>query len=105
MKLTVIANYGSDVNEISSSVTVEKIEQTMNSINWNNFHQVVLSLNDHSWIEVGGNLTDDGLSVTYEENGRQYIIDQPPSSVDGMIKILLSYYAGDGRFKSENVFV
>jgi hypothetical protein len=105
MKLTVIANYGSEVKEISSSTTVEQIVQTMDSINWNNFHQVVLSINDHSWIEVGGNLTDDGLSVIYEENGRQYIIDEPPSSVAGMKKILLSYYAGDGQFKIENVFL
>ena len=105
MKLTVISNYGSEVKEISPSATVEQIEKTMDSINWNLFHQVVLSINDSSWIEVGGNLKDDGLSVTYEENGRQYIIDEPPSSVDGMKKILLSYHAGDGRFKAENVFI
>ena len=31
--------------------------------NWNNFHQVILSTVNGNWIEVSGNLNEDGLSV------------------------------------------
>ncbi|MFH0867308.1 MAG: hypothetical protein V1904_14025 [Bacteroidota bacterium] len=104
MKLTVIAGYGSEVKEISQYATVREITDTMNSINWKDFHQVVLTKDKNNWIEVGGNITDDGLSVVYAEDKTQYIIVDPPTTVEQMTAILLSYHAGDGRFKTENKF-
>ena len=98
MKLTVIENYGSRVKEISQYATVREITDTMNSINWKDFHQVVLTNDENNWVEVGGNITDDGLSVVYAEDKVQYIIVDPPTTVERMTKILLSYFAGDGRF-------
>lgn len=104
MKLTVIENYGSRVKEISLSANPHEIINTMNSINWKDFHQVVLAKDKNNWIEVGGNITDDGLSVIYAEEKNQYIITDPPTTVEQMTAILLSYLAGDGRFKIEYKF-
>ncbi|OFX39830.1 MAG: hypothetical protein A2X08_02890 [Bacteroidetes bacterium GWA2_32_17] len=104
MKLTVLSNYGSDKKVISDSVTIDQIIKTMSSLNWNEFLQVTLEKSNGDWIEVGGNLKEDGLSAMYEENGQQYVIDRPPISVEHMTKILLSYQAGDGMFKIENKF-
>ncbi len=104
MKLTIIENYGSRVKEISQNANIHEITNTMNSINWKNFHEVVLTIDKNNWIDVSGNLTDDGLSVVYAEDKTQYIIVDPPTTVEQMIAILLSYHAGDGRFKRENKF-
>ena len=104
MELMVLSNYGAEEKIISDSTTVEEIRKTMNDLNWIDFHQVVLSTNNNNWIEVGGNLNEDGLSSMYEENGKQYIISKPPSSVKHMTEILISYFNGDGKFKIENRF-
>lgn len=76
----------------------------MSALNWVDFHQVVLEQNNGDWLEVGGNLADDGLSAMYEEDGQQYVIDQAPTSVDHMMAILLSYQARDGKFRTDNKF-
>ncbi|WP_299211812.1 hypothetical protein [uncultured Aquimarina sp.] len=104
MELMVLSNYGVEEKIVSKSTTSEQIKETMSGINWNNFHQVVLSTDNSNWIEVGGNLNEDGLSSMYEENGQQFIINKPPSSIEHMTDILLSYFYGDGRFKRENKF-
>ncbi len=104
MELMVLSNYGAEEKIISDSTTVEEIKKTMNELNWSDFHQVVLSTNNNNWIEVGGNLNEDGLSSMYEENGKQFVISEPPSSVKHMTEILISYFNGDGKFKIENRF-
>lgn len=104
MKLTVLSNYGSREKVISENATADQISETMLLIDWKVFHQVILSKDNGDWLEVGGNLKSDGLSVTYEEYGKQYFIVKPPDSVDQMTKILLSYHTGDGMFKQENKF-
>lgn len=104
MELMVLSNYGAQEKLVSDNPTVEEIIKTMNEINWNNFHQVVLSTDNNNWIEVSGKLNDDGLSSMYEENGQQFVINEPPSSVEHMTEILVSYFDGDGKFKIVNRF-
>ncbi len=104
MELMILSNYGAEEKIISDSTTVEQIKNTMKGLNWNNFHQVILSADNSNWIEVGGNLNEDGLSSMYEENGQQFIINKPPASIEHMTDILLSYFYGDGKFKRENKF-
>ena len=82
MKLKVLSNYGSKEKVISESATADQIIETMISIDWKVFHQVILGKENGDWLEVGGNLKSDGLSVTYEEYGKQYFIVKPPISVD-----------------------
>ena len=103
-ELMLLSNYGAEEKIISDSTTIKQIKNTMNKLDWNNFHQVILSTDNSNWIEVGGNLNEDGLSSMYEENGKQFIINEPPSSVEHMTKILISYFNGDGKYKKENKF-
>lgn len=104
MELMVLSNYGGEEKKISDSTSIIQIKNTMNELDWNNFHQVILSTDNSNWIEVGGNLNEDGLSSMYEENGKQFIINEPPSSVEHMTEILISYFNRDGKFKKENKF-
>ena len=104
MKLMVLSNYGTEEKIISDSTSIEQIRGTMKELNWNDFHQLILSTVNGNWIEVSGNLNEDGLSSMYEENGKQYVINKPPSSVEHMSEILISYFNGDGKFREENKF-
>ncbi len=104
MKLIVLSHYGTVEKKISDSITVEGIITTMNTLDWQDFHQVVLSTSNKNWIEVGGNLKEDGLSAMYEENGKQFVINKQPVSVKHMTDMLLSYFKRDGKFKIENRF-
>lgn len=104
MKLTVLSNYGSQTSLVSNVVTIDQIKETMQSINWDNFHQVILEQSNGNYIEVSGNLASDGLSVMYQEGRKQFFTSTPPSTVEAMTTILLSYYAGDGNYKTRYVF-
>jgi len=104
MKLTVLYNYGTKLKLVSEDATDHQIIETMNTIDWNKFTQVVLEQNNGDHIEVGGSLGSDGLSVMYSERQRQYFIVRPPDSVVEMTRILLSYHSGDGIYKEENKF-
>lgn len=98
MKLLVLSDYGSVEFLKIENPTESDIIQTMNSIDWNLFHQVILSKNDYDWVEVGGNVTEDGLSAMYEKNNEQFVIDDAPSSKEQMIEILISYFKNDEIF-------
>ena len=104
MKLTVLSNYGETEKTVSDSTTIEQVKNIMKSLDWQDFHQVVLEQVNGDWIEVGGNIGEDGLSAMYEESGEQYVINEPPSSVKHMTEILLSYLQGDNKFKEDNKF-
>lgn len=98
MKLLVLSDYGSREYLKKKNPSESDILETMNSIDWNLFHQVVLSKNNYDWIEVGGNLKEDGLSVMYEKNNEQFVINKAPSSINQLTEILLSYFNNDGKF-------
>jgi hypothetical protein len=104
MKLTVLSNYGENEKTVSDSATIEQVNSTMQTLDWKEFHQVVLEQENGDWIEVGGNLSEDGLSAMYEESGDQYVINQPPSSVKHMTEILSSYLHGDNKYRENNKF-
>ncbi|GAA4807118.1 hypothetical protein [Litoribaculum gwangyangense] len=98
MELLVLSDYGSKENLKKKNPSESDIIETMNSINWNLFHQVCLSKNDCDWIEVGGSLQEDGLSVIYEKNNEQFVIDKVPTSINQLTEILLSYFRNDNKF-------
>ncbi len=104
MKLTVLSNYGENEKTVSDSATIEQVKRIMQTLDWKDFHQVVLEQESSDWIEVGGNLVEDGLSAMYEESGNQFVINQPPSSVEHMTEILLSYLQGDNKYREDNKF-
>ena len=105
MELLVLSDYGSRENLKKKNPSESDILETMNSIDWNLFHQVCLSKNDYDWIEVGGNLKEDGLSAMYEKNNEQFVIDKAPSSINQLTEILLSYFNNDGKFNKKYKFI
>lgn len=103
MKLEVISDYGSKTTVVSDEATSNIVNDTMRSLDWNRFHQVVLTQGNGDWIEVGGSLDpSDGLSVMYQENNKQVVIKSPPTSVDEMTAFLVSYVARSDDWKNEN---
>lgn len=104
MELLVLSDYGSKEELKLENPSESDIIETMSSIDWNSFHQVCLSKNDSDWLEVGGNLKEDGLSVIYEINNEQFVIDHTPTSIHQLTEILLSFYKADGLFKTKYQF-
>jgi hypothetical protein len=104
MSLTVLADYGGRETVIADSATAEEIRSTMAAIDWQQFHQVILVQVNKDWLEVGGSTGDNGFSVVYEETGKQYIIVEPPKSVNELTEILLNYLDSDNNFKKRYRF-
>jgi len=100
IRLLVISNYGQNTEIISEDPSHETIKNTMQNLNWQGFHQVVLEKKNGDWLEVGGSLNpSDGLSVMYEENGNQHVIKVPPTTIDEMTYFLLDYLDGSSDWK------
>jgi hypothetical protein len=100
MELSVISNYGQTMEIIAEEATPALVRQTMRSLDWHGFHQVILTKADGDWLEVGGSLAPgDGLSVMYEERGEQFVIEDPPETVEEMTAFLLDYLAGSGQWR------
>ena len=104
MELLVLSDYGSIELIKKENPSELEILKTMDSIDWNLFHQVLLSRNDYDWIEVGGNLIEDGLSVAFEKNNEQFVIDKAPDSIEQLTEILVSYFKNDGVFYEKYSF-
>lgn len=104
IELRLLTDKGKKEVVIEKSASVQAIQATMESLDWNEFHLVILSKNDHDSISVGGSLHKDGLACAYEENGEQYVIDEAPTSVGQMTEMLVSYFKGDGAFKRKYKF-
>jgi len=104
MELLVLSDYGSKENLKKENPSESDILNIMNSIDWNLFHQVCLSKNDYDWIEVSGNLNEDGLAAIYEKNNEQFVIDKAPTSINQLTEILLSYFNNDGKFNKKYKF-
>lgn len=105
MNIVVLSDYGKVEKVHLKNISAQDITRTIDSIDWNKFHQVTLSKNEYDWIEVGGSLKENGLSCIYEGKNEQFVIDKAPSTIDQLKDILLSYYSGDGEFKIENTFI
>ena len=100
MKLVVYSNYGSSQKTISDSADEKVVVNTMKSLDWKGFHQVVLEQENGDWLEVGGSLDpSDGLSVMFEEGGKQHVIETAPTKVEEMTEMLLGYLSGNELWK------
>ncbi len=106
MKLYHIENYGAKTHGISKNASIEDIESLMQELDWQGFHQVVLEKNNGDWLEVGGSLNpEDGLSVMFEENGKQLVIKTPPQTVVEMMDFLTMYLSGSQDWKNKAVWL
>lgn len=103
MRLEVFSDYGRETAVVTDQATPGVIRDTMQSLDWQVFHQVLLSKPNGDWLEVGGSLNpDEGLSVTWEEAGVQGVIAQPPASVAEMTDALLLFLAGKDGWKGND---
>lgn len=99
-RLRVISDYGQAERIVTEEPTEEDIRSLMNSLDWNEFHQVVIDRGNGDWMEVGGSLDPGiGLSAMFSEGNRQSVIVEPLKDVGDMNSILLMYLASDGDWK------
>ena len=102
MKLLHIADYGSRTQILSENATEVQIKSIMHSLDWQGFHQIVLEQENGDWLEVGGSLNpDDGLSVAFEENSKQFVIEMPPETINEMTAFLLAYRSREKDWKNK----
>jgi hypothetical protein len=100
MKLRVISDYGATEHVAAELATAELVRETMESIDWHSFHQVVLEQTNGDWIEAGGSLDpSNGFSLMYEEGGREFVVGTPPDTVNEMTVALLRYLSGGAEWK------
>ena len=103
MKLLVLSNYGESEKIITTNPKSEQITQLEDSLDWNQFHQVVLEQETGDFMEAGGSL-EDGLSVLYQEKEQQYVIVNPPKTIEDLTAILILYLDNDNSFKTKYQF-
>lgn len=104
MRLSWIGNFGETEKVISEKATLTDIVALMDSLDWMEFHQVVLERDSGNWIEVGGSLNTHGLSVVISHYGVPSIIANAPASVGEMKRILTLYFQGDKRITDDFYF-
>ena len=98
LKLLVSYDYGQVEKTISENVTVEIIKETMNSINWNEFHIVQLedkNADGYKVLDVGGSLGNDGLASRLMTADDHILLAKPLETVDQMTEILLDFLKGE----------
>ena len=98
LKLLVSYDYGQVEKTISENVTVEIIKETMNSINWNEFHIVQLedkNADGYKVLDVGGSLGNDGLASGLMTDDDHILLAKPLETVDQMTEILLDFLKGE----------
>lgn len=104
IELLVLTDYGATEVLKQKGVSIEIVKEIMMGLDWDKFHQVVLSRSKQDWIEVGGNLGEDGLAAVYQEKVEIFVTDEAPASVEQMIDIVVSYIKDDGVFKAKYKF-
>ncbi|MCV9386596.1 hypothetical protein [Reichenbachiella ulvae] len=70
------------------------IGSIVNSIDWSKFTFLTLKRDEGNWIEISGNLAEDGLAILIEKEGVQEISEFPPESVSEVEEVLVDYYNG-----------
>ena len=100
MQLSVLSDYGATERIITQGASPEIVEKTISNLDWDGFHQVVMTKRNGDWLEVGGSLNPtDGLSVMYEEDGQQVVIKEPPATIAFLIQVAIAYVNNTGRWK------
>ncbi len=104
MKLWTLSNYGETEKTVSEKSSADDIDMIMNSLDWSQFYQVILEKQNGDFLEVGGSLEEDGLSVQYQEGESQFVIVNPPATVNEMTHFLKLYLAGNDAYKTKYKF-
>ena len=101
MRLTVISDYGKNEELISENATEADVVEQMKSLDWNGFNQVILQQQNGDLLEVGGGLRpDDGFSMIFNTNGEEFVVKDPPTTVEQMTQTLLLYLTKNETWKT-----
>jgi len=103
-----LSEYGSKYRFISKQVSSEIIQTELGKLDWKHkFYQFVVVIKPGISMEVGGSLNQhDGLSAMYRNRHKKVdaVIISPPTSVNQMAEILLSFIKADGTWKEKYAF-
>lgn len=83
---------------ISETISESEISPLVRSLNWEDFASIRLEVDPNNWLEVSGNIADDGLAVVYAEAGIHYISNDAPAGISVLEETLKYYLNGDKRF-------
>ncbi len=101
--LHVLSEYGERHTLVDESPTEEAIRATIRRLEWvEGFHQVVLVTAPGVSLEVGGSLDPSvGLSSVHRDrrNRIHRVTEEPPTTVNDMEDLLVSFHRGDGRWE------
>jgi hypothetical protein len=101
LRLIVFYNFGQDEKIVSENVTSKIIRNTMNSINWNEFHIVQLEDKNDNALHVSGSLNEDGLTSTFTKDDDHILMVKPIETVEQMIEILLDFLKGEDIWRNK----
>ncbi|WP_052461128.1 hypothetical protein [Psychroserpens mesophilus] len=102
LTLLVSHDFGQVEKTISKKATNKIIRNTMNSINWNEFHIVQLeNENGNKALHVSGNLSDDGLASGFVTEDDHILLVKPLQTVDQMTEILLDFLKGEEIWRNK----
>jgi len=101
LRFVVFRNFGQDEKIISEKATSEIIRNTMNSINWNEFHIVQLEDENDNTLHLSGSLSEDGLASTFTKDDDHILMVKPIETVEQMIEILLDFLKGEDIWRNK----
>lgn len=88
-RLRVLYDHGKIDRTITATATPTTVRRTMDKIDWQEFHQVVLEQANGDSLEAGGSLETDGLCIVRVTNNSQHIMTTA-TTVDDMTEVLLA---------------
>lgn len=101
MKLVVLEAPEYSRQVVFDRPTAATVRETVESLSWKEITFVVLEVDSENWLEFsGGSDPSDGFSARYMEDGREFVIVDPPSSTGIGIALLQLYLVGDEGWRS-----
>ena len=77
------------------------IAAIVGGLDWSSMTSATLLRDGDNWFEVSGSTDpDDGLSASYCEDRTEYVIHEAPPDVEALVRLLISYAAGDDAWRT-----
>ena len=105
LTLLVSHDFGQIDKTITDKATKDIIINTMNSVNWNEFHIVQLIDENENSLHVSGSLIDDGLASGFITKNEHVILEKPIETVNQMTEILLDFLRGESYWRNKYKYV
>ncbi len=97
-----VLSYGAEHTLVDKYPSERSIRATIRNLDWDGFHQVLLVTSSGVSLEVGGSLDPDiGLASVHRDWKKEIyrVTREPPTTVQNMEDLLVSFYLGDGRWE------